>query len=264
MYRLLLIAQPTESTDPALWKAQNFDPVCICPDVCSALKLHEQKHFDAIGVSEPETYKLLYQRLKENNDCVPAFLLPAVQEKQTAVLKDVRHLLHRLNVDYTDEQYTLSELSRLIQYEMLHNLLSGKSNDAERIIRWFDMLRSDIPLTLPCRVYMLGLPQGDLYLEDRWHHGQNRLQKALERNFFGHIDHIAYCAVSFLSPMEARLLLVPEASVDIDEETDTLDDEVIRSVNDIKSYLDLNINVYQAGTAACVTDIAMINISKED
>ena len=56
MYRLLLIAQPTESTDPALWKAQNFDPVCICPDVCSALKLHEQKHFDAIGVSEPETY----------------------------------------------------------------------------------------------------------------------------------------------------------------------------------------------------------------
>ena len=264
MYRLLLIAQPTESTDSALWKEQNFDPVCICPDVCSALKLHAEKHFDAIGVTDPAVYKELYEQLKASNESVPAFTLPSDKDQQSVVLKDVRHLLHRLNVDYTDEQYTLSELSRLVQYEMLHNLLSGKSNDAEKLIRWFNMLRSDIPLELPCRIYTLGLPQGDLYLEDRWHHGQNRLQKALERNFFGHIDQIAYCAVSFLSPVDARLLLVPNATVDIDQETDTLDNEVIRSVNDIKSYLDLNINVYQAGSVACVTDIAMINNSKED
>ena len=61
MYRLLLIAQPTESTDSALWKEQNFDPVCICPDVCSALKLHAEKHFDAIGVTDPAVYKELYE-----------------------------------------------------------------------------------------------------------------------------------------------------------------------------------------------------------
>ena len=74
MYRLLLIAQPTESTDSALLKEQHFDPVCICPDVSSALKMQAEKHFDAIGVTDPAAYKELYDQLKESNESVPALL----------------------------------------------------------------------------------------------------------------------------------------------------------------------------------------------
>ena len=184
MYRLLLIAPSNEATDQAYWKTQNFDPVEICPDLHSAGERLASKKYDAVGVPDSSSYTQLKDLLAARNDCIPAFILPSDQQESRSVLRDVKHLLNRLHVDYFDGQYSLNELSRMIQYEMLHNLLAGKSNDAKRLIRWFGMLRSDIPVSKPCRVYSLSLPNGDLYLEDRWHHGQQRLQKALERNFF--------------------------------------------------------------------------------
>ena len=263
MYRLLLIAQPSDVADPALLRTQGYDPVQFVPDVAAAVECIGQKTYDAVGVFTDKDFEHLSDQLKAKQNHTPAFVFSRDPETQAAILKDVRHLLHRLHVDYIDEQYSLEELSAIVQYEMVHNLLSGKANDAEKLYRWFDMLRSDIPLNLPCRAYSLGMPQGDLYLTDHWHHGQQRLQKALERNFFSHIDHVAYCAVSFISPVEARLLLVPGAAEDCDSLTDALDNSVLHTVNEIKSYLDLDIDVYQAGTAACIADIAMNN-TKED
>ena len=264
MYRLLLIAPSNEATDQAYWKTQNFDPVEICPDLHSAGERLASKKYDAVGVPDSSSYTQLKDILAARNDCIPAFILPSDQQESRTVLRDVKHLLNRLHVDYFDGQYSLNELSRMIQYEMLHNLLAGKSNDAKRLIRWFGMLRSDIPVSKPCRVYSLSLPNGDLYLEDRWHHGQQRLQKALERNFFSHIEHVDYCAVAFLSPVDARLMIIPDVSDEFDSLTDQMDSAVIRCVNEIKSYLDLDIDVCQAGTAACISDIALLNNSKEE
>ena len=263
MYRLLLITQATEATDPALLKAQNFEPVETCPDIATAMKMIAMQTYNAIGVFDKETLDDLAAHLKALGDGTPAFMMPYEQDEQAAVLRDVRHLLHRLYLDYIDEDYPLRDLSLLIQYEMMHNLLSGKSTDAAKLQRWFNMLRSDIPLELPCRVYSMVLPEGDLYLVDHWHHGQQRLQKSLERNFFNHIEQIAYCAVSFIDPTEARLLLIPEEGSDIDQITDALDAEVLRCIDEIKSYLDLDIDVYQAGTAACIADIPMMYNTKE-
>lgn len=263
MYRLLLIAQPTEATDHAFWKAQNFHPVEIASDFDAAVSCLASHAYDAVGVPDQETYDHLTALLRAKNDGIPAFILPADPESSHAVIRDVKHLLNRLHVDYIDEQYSLNELSAMIQYEMLHNLLSGVSQDAERLYRWFGMLRSDIPLDRPCRVYSLNLPSGALYLEDRWHHGQQRLQKALERNFFSHMNHVDYCAVSFITPTEARMMVTLDEGTDLDAATEQLDSDVISCVNEIKSYLDLDINVYQAGTAACVADIALLNNSKE-
>ncbi len=264
MYRLLLITQPTEATDLSQWKAQNFGPVNICHDVDTAIGSLAKQSYDAIGVADSASYEQLFEALKAKNDCTPMFLLPEDAAAMPATIKDVRHLLHRLHVDYIDEEYTPSELSRIIQYEMIHNLISGKSNDAEKLIRWFKMLRSDIPTDAPCRVYALGLPEGDLYLTDHWHHGPQRLQKALEYNFFSHINNIRYCAVSFLTPIEARLILIPDSSCNIYDMSDTLDEAVIHTINEIKSYLDLNIDVYQAGTAACIADITLSANEKEE
>ena len=257
MYRLLIIAQPTITADPAQWSAQQFAPVDCCASVEEALRILGKKAYDAVGASTETEYVQLAAELKKQGNYTPAFLLPQGEEDRQKTLKDVRHLLHRLHVDYTDEQYSLYDLSTLIQNEMLHNLISGKLQDPNKLCRWFRMLRSEIPLESPCRVYDLSLPQGDLYLADRWHHGQLRLEKALEWNFFGHIPELAWCAVSFLNPVEARLLLIPNAGIDLDERTDALDSAVIHAVNDIKAYLDLDIDVYQAGTAACLTDIAI-------
>ncbi len=262
MYRLLLIAQPSDVTDPALLKTQGYDPVHFVPDVTAAIDRLGHKTYDAVGVFSKSDFEQLSAKLKAADNKTPAFVFSNDPDQQIEILRDVRHLLHRLHVDYVDEQYSLEELSMIVQYEMLHNLLSGKANDARKLYRWFDMLRSDVPLTLPCRVYSLGLPQGDLYLMDHWHHGQQRLQKALEFNFFSHISQVNYCAVSFISPVEARLLLVPDASADCDSITDALDSAVLHTVNEIKSYLDLDIDVYQAGTAACIADI--VTNSKEE
>ena len=264
MYRLLLISQPTEATDPSQWKAQNFDLAAVCPDADTAISKLAKESFDAIGVADHAAYQRLNDVLFSTGNSTPLFMLPGEASDLPFTIKDVRHLLHRLHVDYTDEDYTPDELSRIIQYEMIHNLIAGKSSDAEKLVRWFKMLRSSIPTDQPCRVYFLGLPQGDLYLTDHWHHGPQRLQKALEYNFFSHIEHIRYCAVSFVNPIEARLVLIPDEGFDINEMTDELDNAVIRIINDIKSYLDLDVDVYQAGTAACIADIAMSKTDKEE
>ena len=255
MYRLLLIAPSAEGLDPAFWRAQGFTPAPVCARVDDALLQLSQQSFDAIAAPDSEAYACLQAALRVREDSTPAFILPDEPAQRLATLKDVRHLLHRLHVDFTDEQYTPGQLSKVVQYDMLHNYLAGLSTDAGKLSRWFTMLRSDIPLTLPCRIYLLGLPRGDMYLADRWHHGQQRLQKALERNFFSHIEQIGYCAVAFQDPCSARLLLVPKPQVDLDGETQAIDDAVIRMVNDIKDYLELDIDVYQAGSAACVTDV---------
>ena len=253
MYRLLLITDPSYISETDGWSAQKYDPVDRYTDIDDALKQHQKKPYDAIGVGDERTYAALTERLSRDHDSTPCFILPPPGEERTAALSDVRHLLHRLHADYTDADYTLTETSRLVQQEMLHNLLAGTLGDADKLSRWFKMLRSPIPLKNSCRVYALSLPFGELYLADTWHHGQLRLQKALERNFFGHIADLAYCAVAFRSPSEARLLLIPAGAVN----EDVLDSAVLQSVNEIKAYLDLDIDVIEAGSAACVTDIAI-------
>ena len=259
MYRLLLIAQPADLGDPNAWKAQKFDPVDVCADVDTALARLKTIGYHAVGAALEEDYHRLQNALKAVGECIPSFLLPEGEEARDRTLRQVRHLLHRLNADYVDEPYSPQDMSLLVQDEMIHNLLSGTSDDTEKLRCWFEMLRSDIPLDRPCRVYLLGLPEGDLYLSDRWHHGQLRLQKALERTFFGHIGEASYCAVSFLSSVESRLLLIPTKCTDVNDDMSALDADVLRKTEEIKSYLDLNIDVYQAGTAACLTDIIMTN-----
>ena len=259
MYRLLLIAQKTDLGDTEAWKARKFDPVDVCADVETALACLKTVGYHAVGAAAEEDYRRLQDALKAAGECTPAFLLPEGEEARDRTLREVRHLLHRLNVDYVDEPYSPQDMSLLVQDEMIHNLLSGSSDDTEKLRYWFEMLRSDIPIDRPCRVYLLGLPEGDLYLSDRWHHGQLRLQKALERTFFGHIDDASYCAVAFLSSVESRLLLIPSGCTDVNADMSTLDADVLRKTEEIKSYLDLNIDVYQAGTAACITDITMTN-----
>ena len=59
--------------------------------------------------------------------------------------------------------------------------------------------------------------------------------------------------------MESRLLLIPTECTDVNDDMSALDADVLRKTEEIKSYLDLNIDVYQAGTAACLTDIIMTN-----
>ena len=153
MYRLLLIAQPTEATDHAFWKAQNFHPVEIASDFDAAVSCLASHAYDAVGVPDQETYDHLTALLRAKNDGIPAFILPADPESSHAVIRDVKHLLNRLHVDYIDEQYSLNELSAMIQYEMLHNLLSGVSQDAERLYRSEDV-EEQLEVLLVCGLHL--------------------------------------------------------------------------------------------------------------
>ena len=261
-YRLLIIAEPSVVEGAAREAASRFDLLTVCADADAALAQLRHQTYDAIGVSAENDQALLSAHLKALADPTPLFILPAEDAERPEVLRDVRHLLHRLHTDYADESYTLSDMARTVQDEMLHHLLAGDLEEPGKLRRWFTMMRSDIPLDRPCRVYEMRLPQGELYLSDRWHHGQQRLQKALEQNFFGRIPSLSYCAVAFITPQQARLLLLP-GQEDIDAETDELDSQVLSAVDDIREYLDLGIDVYQAGTAACLTDIAIISFEAE-
>lgn len=253
MYRLLIISNKAEKDDLAYWQAEGFYPVDQAADLDAAMERHGQRAYHALAVTEQALLPKLHERLRLASDAAPAFWLPEEEETRLAAVRDVRLLLNRLYADNTDEQFTLPEKSWRLQDQMIHNMLSGSHSHPNRVMRWFPMLRSTVPLGSPCRMYTLILPQGGLYLADHWHHGQDRLEKALERNFFGHIPD-SYCAVVFKSPAEVRLLMVPDGGTTADALTDILDRAVGHTVEDIKAYLDLDINICEARTIACLTD----------
>ena len=253
MYRLLFIADPATGKDAANWQAEGYGPVDVNADLDAALRLHREKAYHAIAADTEACLAELRKRLDDQADGTPSFLMPADPEERLTVLQDVRHLLNRLYADNTDEQFPLNELSHRIQEDMIHNLLYGTHSHPQRIRRWFAMLRSDVPIDTACRLYTLILPQGDLYLADHWHHGQRRLERALEQTFFGQIPGM-YCSVVFRSPVEMRLVLVPDRPLAGEALAAAVDSAVSRTVEDIKSYLDLDVDVQQAQSYACLTD----------
>ena len=253
MYRLLIISEKADTGSLMYWQAEGFYPVERSADVEDAMERHSRRAYHALAVTEQALLPAVHERLRATADYSPAFWLPEDADERLAAVRDVRLLLNRLYADNTDEQFTLQEKSWRLQDQMIHNMLSGSHSHPNRVMRWFPMLRSTVPLHEPCRMYTLFLPQGGLYLADRWHHGQDRLEKALERNFFGHIPDI-YCAVVFQSPAEMRLLMVPNGEMAEDRLGDAVDPAVQHTVEDIKAYLDLDINICEARTISCLTD----------
>ena len=256
MYRLLLVVDPgskeAEAYSSVFSADTGFAPLCFAADAEEAGRLIQSEKFDAVGVKPgTEEEERISALLAEISSPLPMFIL---QEDHVGMMRDLKHLLNRLNADYSDVAIPLREMVGIVTTELVHNLLDGSLKNPQTVPRWFRMLRKERYLSYPCRVWRLSIPQGEGYLAGRWHYGTQRLESALCHNFFDRADPEADYFLAFLDSCSARMIAIPR---DEGADFDRMDKAVRSTVEDIKDYLDLDILIAGAETVPDLTAAAL-------
>ena len=256
MYKCLLVVNPgSEEADlyaSVFGRDLGFAPLRFAADAEEAGRLIRSEKFDAVGVRPgSESEERIAKLLAEISSPLPMFIL---QADHAGMMRDLKHLLNRLNVDYSDQDIPLREMVGIVTTELVHNLLDGSLKDPQTVPRWFRMLRKERYLSCPCRIWHLSIPQGEGYLAGRWHYGTQRLESALCRNFFDRADPDADYYLAFLDSCSARMIAIPRnAKADFAG----MDQAVHRTVEEIKDYLDLDILIAGAETVPDLTAAAI-------
>ena len=257
MFNLLLVVSPdTEEHglfSTMLSREAGFGPVCVAPDAAQARKMLTEASFDAVGaVPGTDTELAITALLDELDSPIPLFPLRA--DSAPEIIRDLKHLLNRLHVDYLDQPLPQKEMVRVVLSELVHNLLTGSLKDPGVLPRWFQMLRAQNLLDVPCRVWELSIPQGDGYLSGRWHYGTQRLENALCRSFFANNDQDALYQLAFVDSSAARLIAIPQVPAPNLQRTERM---IHLSIEQIKDYLDLDIIISDAETVPSLIDAGL-------
>ncbi len=254
MYKLLLV------TDREDLRAQFRDQIdwarlnCRAPYMASspqeAIDLLNSKPIDAVGYRFFTMDGMqLTKFLRYGRPSLPIFLVCETVEQQTPVLEQTVSVLNRLRQDTSDTYYDEETMLTLQRDELIHSLLAGEMRDWEGVLREMKLIRAHVSLDKPCVLYEIDMPQGEVYLSE--HHGpaQERLESALRNNFFGRYVEGIYYAVAVLTNRHIRVVCMPmhgqapETQEAFGARTDA---HVNESIQKIKEYLDLDLNVTQS------------------
>lgn len=253
MYKLLLVTDREEVRDVFLriteWKNMHFHPITILSDVTQAIEYLETNPVDAVGYSVCfSDVAPLHQYLVERRPSLPIFQTHQHDETLRTELKRIRCFLDRMHMDYSDEDYDEEAVLQYLRDELVHQLLAGEVKSAEELKSRLKLVRVEIVFTAPCFVFDFDMPQGEVYLSDRWRYGRERLANALRTNFFGRFIEGIYYGVAVLTPRHIRLIAFQRCSAQ-DADTEKVLQQVLQRVrtvvNDIKQYLDLDLDLQE-------------------
>ncbi len=248
MYRILIVSQETGILDAMNatldWVGMNFYKPLLADNCEEAIHAIETQRIDCIGyMLEADEARKLNQYLTSVRPSLPVFQVKRTLRGQIDSIREVRRVLDRLMADTADEILDPETVLEMLREELVHDLLEGRVRDAASIPSRLMMLRSAVAADKPCVVIDFELPQGEVYLGNRWHYGSERLENALRNNFFGKYYNDIYYTVAVLTPCHIRML----ACQRMDKETvgqEVLLNSVSRHVQEvlesIKSYLNLD------------------------
>lgn len=252
MYKLLLATDQKDIRDAFEsypWREMGFHLPLIASTSEEAIDLLNSRAIDAVGYHfEKKNGEALSHFLHYDRPSMAIFAVTHDESKQLVVLRELAEMMRRLHSDYADEPYDDEAMRTFMRDELTHSLLAGHIEDFAMAERQFKLLRSHISFTRPCMVYELDMPQGEVYMTMH-HNGLERLERALRNNFFGrYIDRI-YFAVAVLTPRHIRVAAIPKGgeSQDMEDFISRANLHMVDSIERIKEYLDLDINVDKCG-----------------
>ena len=252
MYKLLLATDRTDIlavSDSIDWHKLSFHTPMRASTPAEAISVLTGKAVDAAGFSLTDSSNAaLRDYLHLERPSLPIFSVTDDREKQIAILVELRQVLDRIHADFADVPYDEDSMREALRDELIHRLLCGEIEDFSYVEREIKLIRGHISTTRPCMVYEMDMPQGDVYVLQHTA-AIERLESALRNNFFGrYIDHIYY-AVAVLTPRQIRLAAIPEAGLDQDlaDFENRANTHVRESLEMIKEYLNLDINVVESG-----------------
>ena len=257
MYKLLLVTDRedlrTQFLDQIDWAKLNCRVPYMASSPQEAIDLLNSKAIDAVGYRFFSTDGMqLTKFLRYGRPSLPIFQVCDTAEKQTEMLAQTVSVLNRLRADYADSYYDEETMLTLQRDALIHSLLAGEMCDWDSVMREMKLIRAHVSLDKPCVLYEIDMPQGEVYLSEHSGHAQERLESALRNNFFGRYVEGIYYAVAVLTPRHIMHGQAPETRENFGKRTD---EHVNDSIQKIKEYLDLDMNVSQSAWLDSVKDL---------
>lgn len=245
MYRLLIVTKsPTIEklfTEMDGWETMGFKPPRIRKTLEDAVECMQKHHIDAVGVDEG--FSELERWMDENQPHVPIFQVIDDQEQQLAVIREVELLLNQIHTDDSNDDY--DETANFIQARerWMKYLLSRLAPNKQEILKQQRLYRCSDDPEKPCIFARISIPEGDMFITERWHYGSERLGTAL-RNFFGEEFEQMNIHIAVVSPEEVRIVFSPR----VDAAENAVTDEMARgyieeTIERIQHYLGLSMSL---------------------
>ena len=249
MYKLLLITDRDDIKDAFNrvedWAQLMFHPVAICSSVAEGLAFLEAHPIDAMGYSMTGADVGPLHQYLAAHPSLPVFQTHKHVDTLRDELNRVRRFLDRMHLDDSDTPLTNAEVLQLLRDELMKDLLSGSIESEKDLLSRVKLSRANISLKHRCYVYEFDLPQGEIYLQDRWRYGADRLENALRNNFFGRVVDDIYYDVRVLTPRHIRVFACPrmDSPLTDPESLKLVKRHVPDAIARIKDYLDLDLEM---------------------
>lgn len=249
MYKLLLVTDREEVKEAFLnvedWGKMMFFPVTILENVQEAVRYLDGHAVDAIGYSLMHEDASPLQQYISDHPSLPVFQTHRHDKSLQEELRRISRFLDRMHADDSDEGIDENDALQILRDELMQALISGEIQSRDELLGRIKLVRANVAAQRRCYVFDFDLPQGEVYLSDRWHYGRDRLQSALRNNFFGRYVDDVYYDVAVMTPRHIRLFACPRMNIEKDDRAvqRQVKAHVRKAVEGIKQYLDLDLDL---------------------
>lgn len=251
LYKLLLVTdrqdvrQAFESITN--WGQMMFRPITIIGSVEEGLAYLAHNAVDALGYCLADDNVAAMRQYVADHPSLPVFQSHTDPVLLAEEMQRTRRFLDRMHRDDSDDFFEEKVVLQMLRDELMNQLLAGEIATKEELLGRIKLVRADASVVLPCYLFDFDLPQGEVYLADRWHYGRERLQNALRNNFFSRYVDGIYYDVAVLTTRHIRVFACPRMDLDLPEQemAKMVRRHVDNVVTDIKKYLDLDLDLEQ-------------------
>lgn len=261
MYKLLLVTdrQDVKQAFESItnWGQMMFRPITIISSVEEALEYLRCNSVDALGYCLTGDDVAAMRQYVADHPSLPVFQSHADTAMLVDEMQRTRRFLDRMHMDDSDDCFEEKVVLQMLRDELMNQLLSGEIATKEELLSRVKLVRADASVVLPCYLYDFDLPQGEVYLADRWHYGRERLQSALRNNFFSRFVDGIYYDVAVLTPRHIRVFACPRMDCELPEKkaAQMVKKHVENVVAAIKNYLDLDLDLEQVTSLHNIFDL---------
>ncbi len=241
MYKVLLVTNQPEVreafTDFADWAVLGFEPPQAVTTAKEGMLLIDSGVVDAVAYVLPKDEgQAFFSFLAEHREVCGMEAATDPVRLRRAINSTRRALSERSGAD------VMTDVLPILQTEFFHGLLEGVPLRREDVRTRVAALQIQAALDAPVCLTRLRLPQGDVYLDEVWRYGRDRLEVAL-RNFFERdLPQVRY-VLGVLGPQEIKLLTCPKESMTAEALQAHTRQQIASARQLLQEYLELEVKV---------------------
>lgn len=241
MYRLLLVTDEESLlrvfASFADWEALGFAPPALLTDVQQAQQLVSAGEVDAVSYALPKGTGQAFYNFMTGYPHIRGMEAAGDEMRLRRAVNGLRRQLRE-----NEQEIGHGDVLPLLQNEFFHALLGGaRVTPAELRLR-MQALELTLDEASPLAVAQLRLPDDQVYIDQVWRYGRERLKVALH-NFFDRELPQGRFVVDVMSLQEIKLLFCPCRPIGEEEMLALFYEHLTVVREEIKLYLDLGMKV---------------------